>query len=49
MVKMLCCGRFTSDPQKMYYSERGFGPFGIKSPDLPRDYTEGLQFEIPHI
>ena len=48
LLSLLCCGRFTSDPQKLYYSNRGFGPFGIKSPYLPRDYTEGSQFEIPY-
>ena len=49
LLRLLCCGRFTSDLQKMYYNDRGFGAFGIKSPYLPKNYTDGSQFEIPYI
>jgi hypothetical protein len=49
LLRMLCCGRFTNDLKKMYYSNRGLGPFGIKSPELPPDYVEGSRFNIPHI
>lgn len=49
LLSMLCCGRFTNDPKKMYYSEAGLGPFGIKSPRLPPDHVEGLRFDIPRL
>lgn len=46
-LRLLCCGRFTDDGTKMYYSDRGLGPFGVKSPDLPPDFEDGTTFEIP--
>lgn len=36
VLRLLCCGRFTSDRKRLYYAAGGFGPFGIKSPDLNR-------------
>ena len=41
LLRLLCCGRFTNDLRKMYYQDRGMGPFGIKSPALPPDFAEG--------
>jgi len=38
--ELLCCGRFTSEDSLLYYSERGQGPFGIKSPRLPPNWSE---------
>jgi len=49
LLRLLCCGRFTNDVEKMYYSKTGLGPFGIKSPYLPPDYVEGSRFDIPRI
>jgi hypothetical protein len=49
LLNLLCCGRYTNDRQKMYYSERGLGPFGIKSPLLPPDHVEGSKFVIPSV
>lgn len=49
LVRLLCCGRFTDDLEKMYYRREGRGPFGIKSPDLPPGYVEGSRFEIRYV
>jgi hypothetical protein len=46
LLRLLCCGRFTAAQERLYYHKRGFGPFGIKSPDLPPGWTEGTRFEI---
>ena len=46
LLSLLCCGRFTSKDEKMYYSKRGQGPFGIKSPSFPPDLKEGKKFRI---
>ena len=46
LLQLLCCGRFTSVRERFYYQARGFGPFGIKSPNLPPDWTEGARFDI---
>ena len=48
LLRLECCGRFTNSVEKMYYSNRGSAPFGVKSPKLPRDYTEGSRFQIPN-
>ena len=49
LVRLLCCGRYTDDIQRMYYADRGMGPFGIKSPDLPRGYADGTKFVVPRV
>lgn len=46
-VRLLCCGRYTADLRRMYYADRGTGPFGIKSPDLPVGFTPGVRFKVP--
>jgi hypothetical protein len=46
LIELICCGRYTSDPAKMYYHDRGMGPFGIKSPVLPPDYDGKTKFMI---
>ena len=46
LFRLLCCGRFTPDPAKMYYTSRGLGPFGIKSPVLPPKFREGDRFAL---
>ncbi len=38
--ELRCCGRFTADDSLLYYSERGQGPFGIKSPTFPPHWFE---------
>jgi hypothetical protein len=49
LVRLLCCGRFTGDESRMYYARQGTGPFGIKSPNLPIDYVEGMRFRLPKV
>lgn len=39
VLRLLCCGRFTSERQRLYYESVGFGPFGIKSSDLKSPAT----------
>jgi hypothetical protein len=48
-VCLLSCGRFTEDKGRMYYSARGMGPFGVKSPALPPDFKDGTKFSLPVI
>jgi hypothetical protein len=38
VLRLICCGRFTSDEHLLYY-QKGHPPFGIKSPDLPPRWT----------
>jgi hypothetical protein len=45
-LRLLCAGRYTSDNNELYYNERGSGPFGIKSPNLPYGYKEGIKFKL---
>jgi hypothetical protein len=47
ILRLDCCGRFTDDPRLMYYSSRGMGPFGIKSPNLPFGLKQGSKFKLP--
>ena len=44
--RLLCAGRFTNRKERMYYSARGQGPFGIKSPHLPVGWKEGEKFYL---
>ena len=46
-MRLICCGRFTNDRDKLYYTDGGTGPFGLKSPVLPPDYEEGTTFSLP--
>lgn len=48
-VRLICCGRFTDDLDLMYYSKRGMGPFGIKSPNLPFDFKEQNKLRLPRV
>lgn len=47
--ELMCCGRFTAEPQHLYYSWNGVPPFGIKGPVYPAriaiSYTGGLPDE----
>ncbi len=50
LVRLLCCGRFVNDPQRMYNVTRGMGPFLIKSPDFPPGFADGkTKFSLPRI
>jgi hypothetical protein len=49
VLRLLCCGRYHADIDRMYYNFQGTGPFGIKSPDLPPGYIEGSIFDIPTV
>jgi len=51
LLELLCCGRYTSIKEKMYYSERGQGPFGIKSPTFPAgfDSNSGKKFKLKKV
>jgi hypothetical protein len=46
VFRLDCCGRYTDDKRRMYYSKRGLGPFGVKSPDLPPGFKEGDRFAL---
>ena len=46
IFRLTCCGRYTADPGRMYYSSRGLGPFGVKSPVLPPRFREGERFSL---
>jgi hypothetical protein len=45
-VRLLCCGRYHSNESRMHYYQNGSQPFGIKSPDLPEGWQEGVKFEL---
>ncbi|MCP4990267.1 MAG: hypothetical protein GY928_30785 [Colwellia sp.] len=49
LLRLYCCGRFTAEREKLYYFDRGQGPFGIKSPSLPLGYIEGKKFKVPKV
>ena len=48
-IRLLCCGRYTSERKRLLYDERGIGPFGIKSPDFPKRWPEGEKFALKEI
>lgn len=47
VLKLLCAGRYSNDNNEFYYLKNGTGPFGIKSPNLPANYIEGVKFNLP--
>jgi len=47
VLTLLCAGRYSDNINELYYHQRGLGPFGVKSPNLPADYKEGTKFKIP--
>ena len=49
LVRLLCCGRYTAEENRMYYTRQGTGPFGIKSPNLPFGYAEDTRFRMPRL
>lgn len=46
LVRLLCCGRYHGDETRMYYYLDGTQPFGIKTPDLPDGWEEGMRFKL---
>jgi len=46
VFRLTCCGRYTADPGRMHYTRHGLGPFGVKSPVLPRGFREGERFSL---
>lgn len=46
VMRLLCCGRYLADEERLYYHARGSQPFGIKSPDLPPSRW-GRRFWLP--
>ena len=46
VLRLLCCGRFTSERQRLYYEGAGLGPFGIKSPDLKFGMKDGDKIKL---
>ncbi len=46
ILKLTCSGRYSDDWKEMYYNDNKSGPFGVKSPNLPIDYREGVKFKI---
>ena len=49
LIELLCSGRFTKEREKMCYSKRGQGPFGIKSPILPPHQKENKKFKLKKV
>ena len=44
---LLCAGRYTDNKEEFYYNNKiGSTPFGIKSPNLPINYSEGKKFSL---
>ncbi len=46
IFRLLCAGRYSDDRKEFYYEKSGSGPFGIKSPDFPIGYKEGIKFKL---
>ncbi|WP_254514007.1 hypothetical protein [Anatilimnocola floriformis] len=49
LLRLLCCGRFTDNPAKLYYQGTGTGPFGIKGPMFPVGHINGTKFTLPTV
>jgi hypothetical protein len=47
VLSLLCAGRYSDNIKELYYLQRDLGPFGVKSPNLPLGYKEGLKFQLP--
>lgn len=45
-IGLLCAGRYSDNKNDFYYNRNGSGPFGIKSPILPPNFTEGRKFKL---
>ena len=40
IFQLICCGRFTANPERLYYRDSEWSPFGVKSPTLPPRWTQ---------
>lgn len=49
IFRLLCAGRYSDNAEELYCRNEGTGPFGVKSPALPFDYTAGNQFKLQPI
>jgi len=49
LIQLICCGRFTGDSKTMYYTDRGMGPFGIKSPVMPPGCDGKTKFSLKKV
>ncbi|MFK7788215.1 MAG: hypothetical protein AB8C95_01815 [Phycisphaeraceae bacterium] len=47
LLELTCCGRYSSDHDRLYYFEQGTYPFGIKSPLLPPQWDRKTKFSLP--
>ncbi|RYE23052.1 MAG: hypothetical protein EOP51_11670 [Sphingobacteriales bacterium] len=47
LLSLMCAGRYSGEESQFYYRDSERAPFGVKSPNLPIDYKEGVQFAIP--
>ena len=47
ILNLLCANKYSENKEDLYYHQLGLGPFGIKSPNLPVDYIEGVHFKLP--
>ena len=47
ILTLFCAGRYSDNKKELYYHQRGMGPFGVKSPNLPIDYKAGNKFWLP--
>ncbi len=46
VIKLICCGRFSSNKRTMYHPTEGRAPFHVLGPSLPLDYVEGVKFPL---
>lgn len=46
ILRLCCSGSYTDNLEKMLYSDRGLGPFGVKSPDLPIGWIDGKKIKL---
>jgi hypothetical protein len=47
VLRLLCAGRRSANPERLYYELDGQrSPFGIKSPLLPPAWKEGDRFDV---
>lgn len=49
ILQLICAGRYSSNESEFYYQENGSGVFGIKSPELPIDYKNGVRFSLKRV
>ncbi|WP_086929644.1 hypothetical protein [Agarilytica rhodophyticola] len=45
-VRLDCCGRFSSQPEKMYHAHEGLAPFHVLGPPRPKGAEQGEKFQL---